>query len=46
MTKEEFENDAQDIKDLMMCFYRVRDRAEKRKLKKLIIYYVHNLLKV
>lgn len=34
MTEEDFEKEAEDIKELMMHFHLIRDRDEKRKLKK------------
>lgn len=46
MTEEDFEKEAEDIKELMMHFHLIRDRDEKRKLKKTILYFVHQLLKV
>lgn len=46
MTEEEFEQQAEDIKKMMITFFRIRDKGERRKFKTIILSDVHQLLKV
>ena len=46
MTREEFEKEVQDIAELLMCFYDVKNKDSRRRLKTEILYYVKNLTKV
>ncbi len=46
MTQEEFEAEAEELKQMMLDFYRIRDKGERKVFKKMILYYVHRLLKI
>ena len=45
MTREEFEAEAEDIKRMCLNYYKVRDRAQKLRLRREILIMVQTLLK-
>lgn len=46
MTREDFEREAEEIKSMMLDFYRIKDKRQRLNLKRNILYLVKQLLKV
>ncbi len=46
MTREDFEREAEEIKSMMLDFYRIKDKGQRLNLKRNILYLVKQLLRV